>query len=168
MNTANMTNEQLQEVVKQQQVEMEKLRKERDRVMNQRTDAEAMASQILHMPIEEVQEVLEMEYHFEGTIERAVEVSKEIGATDIHFADFIRAAKEVAIDTLGEEVSDGQKEALYDMVIQDNSVAWGTVQVYGDSTVVLSEQAQQLFADYVRNGKEEYKEEFIEQAKLEQ
>lgn len=167
MNTENMTNEQLQEIVKQQQVEMERLRKERNMAMNKQTDAEAMISEIMNLGLEEAQELLDMEYNFSGATERAVRVAKERG-TNIDFDCFVKATKDLAIEDVEGDITEDQRMVLDSVIIDSGSVSWGAVVEYGDSTVVLSEQAQRLFAKYVRNGNEDDKVAFIEQAKLEQ
>lgn len=123
--------------------------------------------------------IFDMEKNFEGTIERAFDLAKEIDGDEAKpgFGHFVMAVKYQAIDDVegdvkellevfgldADDIWDDIYQSLSDMVIDDNYCAWGGIATYGYGK--LFHEAQDAFVDWLVTGDDKHKERFLVEVK---
>ncbi len=107
----------------------------------------------------DVEIILEMENIWLDSIERAQEIAE---GEPVNFGHFVMAWKEKAIESVEDDITEEETDALRDMIIDDNYCAWGSVASYGEG---MDEEAQVAFAEYVRSGDDEDRQDFLETLK---
>lgn len=122
-----------------------------------RNSAYGLLGNLMKCGWRDVEVILEMERIWLDAIEMAQEIAEDVGGP-VGFGHFVMAWKEKAIESVEEDITEKQVDALRDMIIDDNYCAWGCVASYGEG---MEEEAQEAFSDYVRSGEDDDRQAFL-------